>query len=296
MRDYIIMTDSCCDLPLEYIDKLNLRYAKLTCNYDGNEYVDDFGQSLGYKTFFDAMRRGVVPKTSQPSVNEFYSIFKQAIDEGKDIVYVCVSTGLSGTENSANIAKNMVIDEEPEAKIHIVNVLTASLGQGLMIIKAYEMKKQGATAGEIVKYIEEHRQLLNTYITVDDLHHLKRGGRLSSTAAILGIVLHIKPILTINEEGRVLPVLKVKGRKSSISKLAEIVVEKIENPEEQVIAIAHGDCLEEALKLKESILKHVKVKDVLMNYTGPATGTYGGPGNIAVFFMGKHRQTHIIDI
>jgi len=296
MRDYIIMTDSCCDLPLEYIKKYNLCFAKLTCSYDGNEYVDDFGQSLDYKKFFDDMRKGAMPKTSQPSVNEFYSIFKEAVEEGKEVVYICVSTGMSGTENSANNAKNMVLDEMPDAKIHIVNILTASLGQGLTVINACEMQKQGASAEDIVKFVEDSRQYLNTYITVDDLHHLKRGGRLSSAAAVLGIVLHIKPIITINEEGRVMPILKVKGRKSSISKLAEIVAKRIENPEEQVIAISHGDCLEEALKLKESILKLVKVKDVLMNYTGPATGTYGGPGNIAVFFMGKHRQTHMIDI
>ena len=296
MKDYIIMTDSCCDLPLEYIKKYNLRYAKLTCNYDGNEYVDDFGQSLDYKKFFDDMRKGAIPKTSQPSVNEFYSIFKETVEEGKDVVYICVSTGMSGTENSANNAKNMVLDEMPDAKIHIVNILTASLGQGLTVIKVCEMQKQGASAEDIVKFVEDSRQYLNTYITVDDLHHLKRGGRLSSAAAVLGIVLHIKPIITINEEGRVMPILKVKGRKSSISKLAEIVAERIENPEEQVIAISHGDCLEEVLRLKENILKLVKVKDVLINYTGPATGTYGGPGNIAVFFMGKHRQTHMIDI
>lgn len=188
----------------------------------------------------------------------------------------------------------MILEESPDAKIYIVNVLTASLGQGLMVMRAIEMKETGKTLEDIVDYIENNRQRLNTYITVDDLHHLKRGGRLSSAAAMLGIVLHIKPIMTINNEGRVLPLLKVKGRKNSINKLIELVKERIEDPEDQVIAICHGDCLEEALKLKEGLLKEINVKDVIINYTGPAVGTHGGPGNLAIFFMGKERQNSII--
>jgi DegV family protein with EDD domain len=156
------------------------------------------------------------------------------------------------------------------------------------------MKEAGKTLKEIASYIEDSKQRLNTYMTVDDLSHLKRGGRISLTAAVLGMVLHIKPILTINNEGRVMALLKVRGRKGSIAKLAETLTERIENPEQQTIAICHGDCVDEAMDLKESILKLVKVKDVIINYTGPAVGTHGGPGNLAIFFMGKERQQHLI--
>lgn len=294
MKDFEIFTDSCCDLPIEYIKEKKIKFARLTCNYNNKHYYDDFGQSLTHQQFFLDLRNGEIPFTSQPNVEEFYNKFKNILEEGKDILYICVSSGLSGTENSATIAKNMLLDEFPDGKIAIVNVLTASLGQGLMVIKAFEMKELGKSFDDIVAYIEDNRYKLNTYITVDDLHHLKRGGRLSSAAAMIGIVLHIKPIMTLNNEGRVMPILKVKGRKSSIKKLVELVVSRIEEPENQTIAICHGDCLEEALKLKESILKEVKVKDVIINFTGPAVGTHGGPGNLAVFFMGKERQHHMI--
>lgn len=294
MRNFEIFTDSCSDLPIEYVKEKNIKFARLTCSFRGKTYFDDFGQNVSYKDFFNAIRDGESPLTSQPSVDEFYGKFKEIIEQGKDILYICVSTGMSGTENSANIAKDMILEENVEAKITIVNTLTASLGQGVIVMKAIEMKEAGKTVDEIVNYIIQIRDKFNTYMTVDDLHHLKRGGRLSTAAAMIGIMLHIKPILTINSEGRVIAIKKAKGRKASINKLCEIVIERIENPEDQIISISHGDCEAEALKLKEAILKVVKVKDIIVNYTGPAVGTHGGPGNIAVSFMGKERQNHIL--
>ena len=289
MKDFQIFTDSCSDLPIEYIKEKGIQFASLSCSYNGKEYKDDFGESLSHKSFFDELRKGATPFTSQPSVDEFYKKFAAIVQNQKDILYICVSTGLSGTENSATIAKQMILDENPEVKIEIVNTLTASLGQGLMVMKAVDMKEEGKTIEDIASYIEGNKQKLNTFMTVDDLNHLKRGGRISSTAAILGIVLHIKPLLTISSEGKVISLLKVKGRKASIAKLAETIIQRIENPEEQVIAICHGDCFEEALKLKEDILKKIKVKDVIINFIGPVIGTHGGPGTLALFFMGKHR-------
>ncbi|NFV12285.1 DegV family protein [Clostridium sporogenes] len=296
MKDYIIMTDSCCDLSSEYIEKNHIPYVPLTCNICGKEYIDDFGQSLPYKEFYEAMAKGEVPKTSQPSPEVYYKIFKEFINKDKDIVYVCVSSGLSGTYNSANIAKNMILDEFNDVRIEIVDVLTASLGQGILVMKAIEMKKNGLTIDEVTNYLKENRLNLNSYMVVNDLIHLKRGGRISTTAAIIGTVLNIKPILTLNDEGRVITVRKAKGRKVAIKKLTEIVTERIKNPEEEIVAISHGDTELDAEKLKERILNEIKVKDVIINYVGPVVGTYGGPGSLNVFFMSDHRQNHIIDI
>jgi len=290
------MTDSCSDLPRKYIEDKNIPFVSLTCSFDGKEYKDDFGQSLGYEAFYDGMRRGIIPKTSQPNAEDFYEVFKKMAGENKDIIYVCVSSGLSGTYNSANIAKDMISDENKEIKIEIIDVLTASLGQGLMVMASVDMREKGKSFDEVVNYLKENRLKLNTYITVDDLNHLKRGGRISKTAALIGIMLQVKPILTLNNEGRVIPVLKVKGRKNAVGKLAEFVQERIENPHEQVITICHGDTKLEAEKLREAILREAKVKDVLINYVGPVVGTYGGPGALAVFFIGKNRQNHVVEV
>ncbi|NFU30171.1 DegV family protein [Clostridium botulinum] len=296
MKEYIIMTDSCCDSPSEYIENNHIPYIPLTCNDEGKEYIDNFGQSLPYKQFYEAMIKGEIPKTSQPSPEAYYKVFKELIDKDKDILYVCVSSGLSGTYNSANIAKNMILDEFRNARIEIVDVLTASLGQGIMVMKAMDMKKNGLTIDEVTSYLEENKLNLNSYMVVNDLIHLKRGGRISTAAALIGTVLNIKPILTLNDEGRVITVRKAKGRKVAIRKLAEIVIERIKNPEEEIVAISHGDSDLDAEKLRERILKEIKVKDIIINYVGPVVGTYGGPGSLNVFFMSDHRQNHIIDI
>lgn len=295
MKDYVVVTDSCCDLPLEYIERKNIPFVSLTCNLIGKEYKDDFGKSMNYKTFYEAMSKGEVPKTSQPSSAAFYKVFEDVAKEGKDIIYIGVSSGLSGTCNSARIAKDMILEENNKINIEIVDILTASLGQGILVMNAVAMKENGATINEVVDYLESIKLKLNTYITVDDLNHLKRGGRISSAAAFFGVVLHIKPVISINNEGKVIPVLKVKGRKGAVSKVADFVTEKIDNPEDQIIAISHGDCEQEALKLKELILSKIKVKDVVINFIGPVVGTYGGPGALAVFFVGKHRQNHVIE-
>lgn len=290
MRDFEIFTDSCSDLPIEYIKEKNIKFARLTCTYNDKTYFDDFGQNLSYKEFFDDLRKGVTPITSQPSVDEFYTNFKSIVNSGKDILYICVSTGLSGSENSATIAKNMMLEDYPNAKIYIVNVLTASLGQGIMVMKAVEMKEEGKSLEDIVSYVEEHKQRLNTFMTVDDLNHLKRGGRLSTAAAMIGTVFNIKPILSIDQDGRVISIDKTRGRKGSLKKLADLLLERIEEAEKQIIGISHGDCIEEVLKLKDAILSKINVKDVIINYTGPAVGTHGGPNSVSIFFMGKEEN------
>ncbi len=296
MKDFVIMTDSCCDLPKEYVYGNNIPFAMLPFSYNDKEYLDDLGQSVSQKQFFDDLRAGALPNTSQANSESFYNIFKPAVELGKDVIYIGVSSGLSGTYNSANIGKTAILEKFPNAQIYIIDVLTASLGQGLMVMKAVEMKNEGYTAEQIVLEIENNIQNLNTYITVQDLNFLKRGGRISNVAATLGLVLHLKPILTLNHEGRVIPLLKVRGRKKSLTKLAELVHERIRNPETQTIAICHADCYEEAVKLKEEILAKVAVKEVIIHFIGPVVGRFSGPEAMAVFFIGETRQHHVIDI
>lgn len=285
----VIVIDSCCDLPKDYIDKNNVPVLSMTVNFRGKEYLDDFGVSLTYKEFYEEVRKGEMPSTAQINAYAYAEEFKKHVSKEKAIICLVFSSALSGSFNSANIAKNMVLEEYENADITIIDTKCASLGEGLLDYYAIEMLKSGASKDEIINWVEKNKLRVNHWFTVDDLNHLKRGGRVSSTAAIIGTLLDIKPILHVDDEGRLIPVAKVKGRKKSIKALVEEFHKRVVNPEEQTIFISHGDCLEEAKLLEKLILEKHKVKDVIINPIGPAIGTHSGPGTIAVFFLGEKR-------
>ena len=230
-----------------------------------------------------------MPTTSQANVGEFQERFQKYVNEGYSIIYIGFSSALSGCVNSARLAmENIKLDNE-NSDITIIDSKSASMGLGLLVYYASKMLKEGKSKDEIVNWIEENKLRVNHWFTVDDLNHLKRGGRVSSSVAIVGTMLSIKPIMHVDDEGRLTPVSKVKGRKKSIKVLQEKIVEKIVNPEEQVIFISHGDCLEEAEHLKELITSVIKVKDVIINNVGPVIGSHSGPGTMALFFIGNSR-------
>lgn len=285
----VIIIDSCTDLPLEYVEDNKLPVLSLTCLFKGMEYPDDFGKTLSYKEFYDVVRKGEMPTTSQVNTYRFVEEFKKHIQEGRAVIYIGFSSALSGTVNSAEAAKKAIIEEFENADITVIDSKSASLGYGLLVYYALEMLKSGASKDEIVNWVENNKLKMNHWFTVEDLFHLSRGGRVSKAAAIIGTALDIKPVLHVDNEGRLIPVTKVKGRKKSLRTLAEKLKERIINPEEQVIAISHGDCIEDVEYLKEMILKEVKVKDIIVNYVGPVIGSHSGPGTVALFFMGNER-------
>lgn len=287
--DTVLLIDSCTDLPRSYVEANNLPVVSLTCHFKGKEYKDDFGKTLGYKEFYEAVRNGEMPSTSQVNVYEYAEIFKKYALEGKSVIYLGFSSALSGSLNSAYLAKDMVCEEIENADITVIDSKSASLGEGLLAYNANEMLKNGASKDEVVSWLETNKLKINHWFTVDDLGHLKRGGRLSGTAAFVGTLLDIKPVLKVDDEGRLIPVSKVKGRKKSIKMLFEMLQENIVSPEEQVIAISHGDCIEDAEYLKEMILKEYKVKDIIINEVGPVIGAHSGPGTLALFFAGSKR-------
>jgi len=289
MMDTVLLIDSCTDLPRSYVDKNEIPFVSLVCNFKDQEYKDDFGKSISYKEFFNAVRNGEMPSTAQVNVYEYTEIFKKYAAEGKSVVYLGFSSALSGSLSSAYIARDTVMEEFKDADITIVDSKSASLGEGLLAYYANEMLKAGASKDEVVSWLETNKLKMNHWFTVDDLGHLKRGGRLSGTAAFLGTLLDIKPVLKVDDEGRLIPISKVKGRKKSIKTLFEMLQENITAPEEQVIAISHGDCIEDAEYLKEMILKEYNVKDVIINHVGPVIGAHTGPGVVALFFMGEKR-------
>lgn len=287
--DTVLLIDSCTDLPRSYVEEKKIPFVSLTCNFRDQEYKDDFGKTLDYKEFYAAVRNGEMPSTSQVNVYEYTEIFKRCAMEGKALVYLGFSSGLSGSVSSANLARDMVCEEIKDADITVIDSKCASLGEGLLAYQANEMLESGASKDEIVSWIETNKLRVNHWFTVDDLGHLKRGGRLSGAAAFVGTLLDIKPILKVDDEGRLIPVSKVKGRKKSIKTLFEMLKENIEYPEGQVIAISHGDCIEDADYLREMIQKEFPVKDVIINEVGPVIGSHSGPGTLALFFMGVKR-------
>ncbi|WP_040215140.1 DegV family protein [Clostridium polynesiense] len=290
MNKIIIMTDSSCDLPLKFIKDNNIPYLGIACNFRGEEYFEDFGETLGYKEFYDAVREGEMPTTSQINSYRFSEEFKKFAKEGKTVIYLAFSSALSGTYNSALIAREEVLEEYPEADITVIDTKSASMGVGLLVYYAYELLNKGASKDEIINWVENNKLKTIHWFTVDDLNHLKRGGRISAAAAAVGSLLGIKPVLHVNDAGQLIPVSKAKGRKKSIKELAENLEKHIINPEEQVIFISHGDCLEDAELLSSMIKEKYAVKDIIINNIGPVIGAHSGPGTIALFFLGDNRR------
>ena len=289
LSDTILVIDSCCDLPIEYIEQENIVSIGLICNLKGNAIEDDFGKEINRKDFYDAIRQGEMPTTSQINSQRYEEVFSKYVGEGKSIIYICMSSALSGTINSANLARANVLEEFSNADISIVDSKCASLGQGLLVYYAYEMIKKGNSKEEIVDFLEENKLKINHWFTVNDLNHLKRGGRISSSAAAVGTLLNIKPVLYVDNQGQLTSFSKCRGRKKAISTLAEKFKERTDPHEMQVIAIGHGDCLEDALALEVLVREHGNVKDVILNYVGTAVGSHTGPEILGLYFMAEER-------
>ena len=284
-----IITDSACDLPREYININDIGLVSLILNLNGQAIKDDLGKTLSYKDFYNKMREGATPTTSQVNAHDFEEEFIKYVKDGDSIIYISISSSLSGTFNSANIAKNIILEEYPNANIYLVDSLSVAGGQGLLVSKACEMKAQGFTASEIVNWLEENKTKVIHSILIDDLNHLKRGGRISGTTAAIGGLLNIKPTLYLDNEGKLVQGEKIKGKKKSLRFLANEVKLKAINTENETLYICHGDCLEDAETLKNMILEEVKFKNVVINYVGNVVGAHAGPGVLAAIFLGKNR-------
>jgi DegV family protein with EDD domain len=285
----VLIIDSACDLSKRYIEKHNVHLLPLNVIFKGKEYKDDLGQSLPSEQFYNAIKAGEMPSTAQINVYDYSEEFRRHVKEGKAIICVVLSSALSGSYNSACIARETILEEFNDADISIIDSKAASGGEGLLDYYAIKMLENKASKQEIVNWLEENKLRVNHWVTVDDLNHLKRGGRVSSTAAVMGTLLDIKPILSVDNEGRLIPVAKVKGRKKSIRTLSEELDKRIVNAEEQVIIINQGACPEDAKYLERLILEKHKVKEIIMGDIGPTIGSHTGPGILTVFFLGERR-------
>jgi len=285
----VIVTDSNCDLPVEYIYQNNIHIIPFTFELNGINYTDDFGKSLSHKDFYDKIRKGGMPVTAQITAFTFVNEFSRFVSKGDSIIYIGFSSALSETFNGSILARNELMEMNPEADITVIDSKSASIGQGLLVSYACEMLKQGKSKQEIVDWIEFNKLKVNHWFTIDNLEHLKRGGRISTASAAIGGLLEVKPVLIVSNDGSLIVAKKIRGRKKSIRALFDEYKTRAVNPEEQRIFIAHGDCLEDAEYLKSLILSETTPHDVVINILGPIIGTHTGPGLVGLFFLGKER-------
>lgn len=289
MNNYIIMTDNMADLPENYIREHELEILSLSYILDGETY--DRNHPLEEAEFYSRMRNGSMPTTSQVNPERAKEAFTACLNQGKDVLYIAFSSGLSGTYNSARIAAKELKEEGkfPDRKLVVLDSLSASLGEGLLVHKAVKLKEAGKSLEEVAAWVEKHKLEVCHNFTVDDLFHLHRGGRVSKATAILGTMINIKPILHVDNEGHLIAIGKVRGRKKSLTSLVERMGEQIQGFENPEVFISHGDCLEDAQHVEKLVRERFGVETFIINYVGPTIGAHSGPGTMALFFMGNPR-------
>lgn len=288
MQKFIVTTDSGCDLPLSVC--LEREIIPLQLKYIIDDYVyTDTMRHEDCEKFYDKMRGGAVPKTSQVNVFEFVDFWKTLLSKGLPIVHIALGSGISGTYANGLMASKMLMDEDPNAKIFVVDSTLASVGYGILSLKAADMRDKGLSADECVTWLEEHKIEINTYYTTSDLTYLFRSGRVSRVGAIVGTMFDINPILNLDREGHLIVQEKIRGKKATLKRIYAIINELVVNPQEQTLYICHSDIAEKAKVFGNEICKRFGFRDVYDTYIGSTIGSHSGPGLMAAFFFGKPR-------
>ena len=283
---YQIITDSCCDFTEAQHKEWNVVSVPLTVTYNGENH-ENFSRPEDVKAFYDQLRGGVMATTAAVNPDGWANAMEPFLKEGKDVLVLAFSSGLSTTYQSAVIAAKELREVYPDRTINVVDTLCAALGQGLLVWHAAKKRDEGMTIEELTAWVESHKLNLCHWVTVDDLSHLKRGGRISATTAIVGTMLNIKPIIHVDNDGHLINSAKVRGRKTAM----EYLVNKFQETgfDQDTVFIAHGDCPEDAAALEALVREKTGVKNVITGYVGPVIGAHTGPGVLVLFFLGTHR-------
>lgn len=290
MDNYKITTDSTTDLSAELVKQLQIHVIPMHFTIEGKDYLNTPDEKyLSSHDFYEMLRAGKTSTTAQINGETFKSEIKPYLDEGLDILHICFSSGLSSTYNSIRLAAEELKEDYPDRKIIIIDSLSASMGEGLLTYHAAVRKNQGMSIDEVAAWVEENKLHLAHWFTVDDLNHLKRGGRVSGTAAFVGTVLNIKPVLHVDDEGHLIPVDKVRGRRKSLEELVAHMEKTAVNPAEQTVFISHGDAPEDAEYVEKLVRERMGVKNIYINPIGPVIGSHSGPGTVALFFLATKR-------
>lgn len=289
MNNFAILVDAGTDLPRDFYEKFDVDFIPMTCSMDGRDYVDDAGISLPYKEFYEQMRQGKVFTTSMINTEVYGEWFRKYLDEGRDLLAITLSSGISSSYNSACIAAEELRGQYPDRKLIVVDGLNASLGGGLVAFYAQKQRAEGKTIEETAEWLENNKKNIQHLFTVDDLMFLQRGGRIGKGTAVLGTLMGIKPLLDVDPEGRLRNCSKKRGRKGALDGIVDWMSELATSDHFDCITISHGDCEEDADYVIKKVNERFKVDLIVKNYIGPTIGSHSGPGTIALFFYGKER-------
>ena len=290
MGTYRIVTDSTTDLTPELIQELDVQVIPLCYMMGGKTYHNiPGGGEMTDKEFYAKLRAGSMSTTTQVNSEEFLHVFTPLLEAGQDVLYIAFSSGLSGTYQSAVLAREELKQRFPDRRLEVFDSLCASMGEGLLVYHAAKLRQAGKSLDEVLAWLKENVLNLCHWFTVDDLNHLQRGGRVSTATALVGTMLGIKPVLHVDDEGHLIPVSKVRGRKQSLDALVRRMEDTVLDPGNQMVFISHGDCLEDAQYVERQIREKLGVQQVKLGFIGPVIGAHSGPGTVALFFLGKER-------
>lgn len=290
MASYVIVTDSSADLSAQMAEKAGVQVLPLRFTVGGKTYYNwPDNREMDPRVFYRMLREGEVATTAAVNISQYLDMLEPILQSGTDVLVLSFSSGLSATYDSSRLAAEELREKYPQRKIFAVDTLCASLGQGLLVWHAAQLKDQGKSIEEVRDWVEENKLHLCHQFTVDDLHFLKRGGRISATTAVVGTMLKIKPVLHVDDGGKLVNIGKARGRKASLKALVDRMEETAIDPAGQTVFISHGDCMEDAEYVAGLVKERMGVQDVRINYVGPVIGAHSGPGTLALFHLGSRR-------
>lgn len=288
MRKFIISTDSTDDLPETYLKENNISVHPLYYIVDDEEYIPGT-KDMPVKDFYKALKEGKMATTSAANPINIIARFQREVNKGYDILHLSFSSGLSSSYNNAKMCAEKIMEEEPNCKIIVVDTLSGTVGQGILLMKAIEMKKEGKNIDEIAEWLNMHKKHVIHEFTVSDLNHLFRGGRLSKTSALLGTMLNIQPILHMDEEGKLSAIGKVRGRKKALHTLIDNIEKKTDIKTLKQVFISHGDCIKDAEYVAEKIKQKYGIEDIIIQDICPTIGAHTSQGAVVVAYIGNNR-------
>jgi DegV family protein with EDD domain len=288
MPDYKIITDSACDLPKAMLQELDVAITPLYVMFRGENLADTVDEPQ-ISTVYSGLRAGEPATTSAANPENWASTMEPILEEGLDVLVLAFSSGLSTTYQSAVIAAQDLLEKYPQRRICVVDTRCAALGQGMLVWYTCKKRDEGLSLDELTAWVEEHKFNVRHEVTVDDLMYLKRGGRINAATAVVGTMLQIKPIITVNDEGKLITIGKARGRKAAMETLVKKLNDLGSEWDNSTVFLTHGDCLEDALQMKKMLLEKTQAKEVMIGNLGVVIGSHAGPGTLALFFMGTKR-------